>query len=146
MHLGVDAACLPPGTECHHILLEEWAKMEDAHGAWGAPRLLCAAPLFARRCFGCCSPPPPLPARHCRRPHPPPHPTHTHPHAHPSPHFNPPPPPPPPATTHRHQAGTLFASMPSLLDPSLAPAGRHVVHAFTPDYIDNWKVRGFGGI
>ncbi|KAF5843654.1 carotenoid isomerase [Dunaliella salina] len=35
--------------------------------------------------------------------------------------------------------GTLFVSMPSLLDPSLAPPGKHIVHAFTPDWIDNWQ-------
>jgi prolycopene isomerase len=27
------------------------------------------------------------------------------------------------------------------LDPSLAPAGRHIIHAFTPDWIDAWQVR-----
>ena len=37
--------------------------------------------------------------------------------------------------------GTLFVSMPSLLDPSLAPEGRHIVHASTPDWIDAWQVR-----
>ena len=36
--------------------------------------------------------------------------------------------------------GTLFLSMPSLLDPGLCPPGTHVIHAFTPDWIDNWKV------
>ena len=35
--------------------------------------------------------------------------------------------------------GTIFLSMPSLLDPSLAPEGRHIVHAFTPDWIDAWQ-------
>eukprot|EP00878_Enallax_costatus_P016763 GHUV01017592.1.p1 GENE.GHUV01017592.1~~GHUV01017592.1.p1 ORF type:complete len:376 (+),score=69.89 GHUV01017592.1:491-1618(+) len=35
--------------------------------------------------------------------------------------------------------GTLFVSMPSLLDPSLAPPGRHIIHAFTPDWIDAWQ-------
>eukprot|EP00955_Chlamydomonas_euryale_P029461 310678-Chlamydomonas_euryale.AAC.1 len=35
--------------------------------------------------------------------------------------------------------GTLFLSMPSLLDPSLAPDGHHIVHAFTPDWIDAWS-------
>ena len=25
------------------------------------------------------------------------------------------------------------------LDPSLAPEGRHIVHAFTPDWIDAWQ-------
>ena len=35
--------------------------------------------------------------------------------------------------------GVLFVSMPSLLDPSLAPPGHHIVHAFTPDWIDAWQ-------
>eukprot|EP00879_Flechtneria_rotunda_P031484 GHRR01034401.1.p1 GENE.GHRR01034401.1~~GHRR01034401.1.p1 ORF type:complete len:291 (+),score=89.08 GHRR01034401.1:305-1177(+) len=35
--------------------------------------------------------------------------------------------------------GTLFASLPTLLDPSLAPPGRHILHAFTPDWIDAWQ-------
>lgn len=35
--------------------------------------------------------------------------------------------------------GTLFVSIPTLLDPSLAPAGRHIIHAFTPDWIDAWQ-------
>lgn len=35
--------------------------------------------------------------------------------------------------------GTLFVSIPSLLDPSLCPEGTHVFHAFTPDWIDNWS-------
>ena len=37
--------------------------------------------------------------------------------------------------------GTLFVSIPSLLDPSLCPAGTHIVHMFTPDWMDNWQVR-----
>ena len=37
--------------------------------------------------------------------------------------------------------GTLFVSIPSLLDPSLAPEGTHVFHAFTPDWIDAYQVR-----
>lgn len=65
MHLGVRADVLPPGTECHHIIVEDWAQMED-------PR------------------------------------------------------------------GTLFVSIPSLLDPSLCPEGTHVFHAFTPDWVDAW--------
>ena len=36
--------------------------------------------------------------------------------------------------------GTLFVSMPSVLDASLCPDGTHLVHIFTPDWIDNWKV------
>ncbi|KAL4439820.1 hypothetical protein ABPG75_002821 [Micractinium tetrahymenae] len=35
--------------------------------------------------------------------------------------------------------GTLFVSIPSLLDPSICPEGTHVFHAFTPDWIDNWS-------
>lgn len=56
------------GTECHHIIVEEWEKMEEARG-------------------------------------------------------------------------TLFVSIPSLLDPSVAPPGYHTFHAFTPEWIDDWKVR-----
>ena len=36
--------------------------------------------------------------------------------------------------------GTVFVSIPTLLDPGLAPPGAHIVHIFTPDWIDNWKV------
>ena len=35
--------------------------------------------------------------------------------------------------------GTLFVSIPSLLDPSLCPEGTQVFHAFSPDWIDNWS-------
>jgi prolycopene isomerase len=35
--------------------------------------------------------------------------------------------------------GTLFVSIPTLLDPDLAPEGYHIIHAFTPDWIDNWQ-------
>ncbi len=59
MHLGVKADVLPAGTECHHILLENWERMEDSFG-------------------------------------------------------------------------TVFVSIPTLLDPGLAPAGYHIIHAFTP--------------
>ena len=68
MHLGIKADVLPPGTECHHIICEDWARMEDARG-------------------------------------------------------------------------TLFVSIPSLLDPSLCPPGTHVFHAFTPDWVDAWPVK-----
>merc|ERR1711963_770131 len=57
---------LPADCQCHHIILEDWAKLEDAHG-------------------------------------------------------------------------TLFVSIPTLLDPSLSPDGTHIIHAFTPDYLDNWQ-------
>jgi prolycopene isomerase len=66
MHLGVKADVLPPGTDCHHIILEDWEQLEEARGV-------------------------------------------------------------------------LFLSMPSLLDPTLAPEGQHIVHAFTPDWIDAWQ-------
>ena len=66
MHLGVKADLLPPDCQCHHIILEDWTKLEDAHG-------------------------------------------------------------------------TLFVSIPTVLDPSLSPEGTHIIHAFTPDFIDNWK-------
>jgi len=37
------------------------------------------------------------------------------------------------------EQGTVFVSIPTLLDPALAPPGRHIVHAFTPSAIDTWK-------
>ncbi|MGG6295166.1 carotenoid isomerase [Leptolyngbya sp. AN02str] len=66
MHLGVKAEVLAAGTECHHIVLEDWDRIEAAQG-------------------------------------------------------------------------TLFVSIPTLLDPSLAPAGHHIIHAFTPDWIEDWQ-------
>ena len=66
VHLGVDASVLPEGTECHHILLESWDKMEQSQG-------------------------------------------------------------------------TIFVSIPTLLDPSLAPSGHHIVHTFTPSTIEEWQ-------
>ncbi|GFE71072.1 carotenoid isomerase [Chroococcus sp. FPU101] len=66
LHLGVKADVLPIGTECHHILLENWENMES-------------------------------------------------------------------------EQGTIFVSIPTLLDPSLAPEGYHIIHTFTPSWIDNWK-------
>ncbi|NES84568.1 MAG: carotene isomerase, partial [Moorea sp. SIO2B7] len=66
LHLGVNVDVLPPGVECHHILLEDWQKMEDAEG-------------------------------------------------------------------------TIFVSIPTLLDPNLAPEGHHIVHTFTPSWIEDWQ-------
>jgi prolycopene isomerase len=66
LHLGVKSEVIPPGTDCHHVLLEDWAKMEDA-------------------------------------------------------------------------IGTIFVSIPTLLDPSLAPPDHHIIHTFTPDWIENWQ-------
>ena len=53
-----------------------------------------------------------------------------------------------PANTHCHhllldkwedmekEQGVTFVSIPTLLDPTLAPSGSHIVHAFTPSSID----------
>jgi prolycopene isomerase len=35
---------------------------------------------------------------------------------------------------------TISCSVARRLDPSLAPPDRHIVHAFTPDWIDAWQV------
>jgi prolycopene isomerase len=66
LHLGVEENVFPPGTECHHILLEEWDKMEESEG-------------------------------------------------------------------------TIFVSIPTLLDPNLAPEGYHIMHTFTPSWMENWQ-------
>jgi prolycopene isomerase len=66
LHLGVQAEVLPLGTECHHILLEDWQRLED-------------------------------------------------------------------------EQGTIFVSIPTLLDPSLAPADHHIIHAFTPSWLTVWQ-------
>jgi prolycopene isomerase len=66
LHLGVKADVLPPGTECHHILLEDWEKMED-------------------------------------------------------------------------EQGTAFVSIPTLLDPDLAPPNHHIIHTFTPSWMEEWQ-------
>ncbi|GET41812.1 carotenoid isomerase [Microseira wollei] len=66
LHLGVEARVLPLGTECHHIVLEDWDKME-------APE------------------------------------------------------------------GTIFMSIPTLLDPTLAPEGYHILHVFTPSWVEDWQ-------
>ncbi|AFZ57330.1 carotene isomerase [Anabaena cylindrica FACHB-243] len=66
LHLGVKASVLQAATECHHILLEDWQKMELAEG-------------------------------------------------------------------------TIFVSIPTLLDPDLAPKGYHIIHAFTPHWIADWQ-------
>ncbi|NEP80857.1 MAG: carotene isomerase [Okeania sp. SIO3C4] len=66
LHLGVEASVFPEGTECHHILLENWDKMEESEG-------------------------------------------------------------------------TIFVSIPTLLDSDLAPKGYHIVHSFTPSYIEDWQ-------
>jgi prolycopene isomerase len=68
IHMGVRTEALPPGTQCHHIIVEDWGAMEAPHG-------------------------------------------------------------------------TLFVSIPTLLDPSLSPDGTHIVHIFTPDWIESWQVQ-----
>jgi prolycopene isomerase len=42
-------------------------------------------------------------------------------------------------TEARGAAGTLFVSIPTLLDPDLAPADHHIIHAFTPSWLDDWQ-------
>jgi prolycopene isomerase len=42
----------------------------------------------------------------------------------------------------REGAGTLFVSLPSLHDPSLAPPGRHVLHCFASHRAGEWPARG----
>ena len=37
------------------------------------------------------------------------------------------------------EQGVIFVSMPSLLDPDLAPEGHHIVHTFTPSSMEAWK-------
>ncbi len=66
LHLGVKADLLPTGTECHHILLENWDDLEA-------------------------------------------------------------------------EQGTIFVSIPTLLDPSLAPAEHHIIHTFTPSWMAEWE-------
>lgn len=63
LHLGVKAQLLPVGTECHHILVEDWDKMDE----------------------------------------------------------------------------TIFVSIPTLLDPDLAPEGHHIIHTFTPNWVEDWQ-------
>jgi prolycopene isomerase len=66
LHLGVRADAIPSGTHVHHLLLEEWERMEA-------------------------------------------------------------------------EQGTIFVSIPTLLDPSLAPSGHHIVHTFTPSSMERWQ-------
>ena len=35
--------------------------------------------------------------------------------------------------------GTVFVSIPTVLDSSLAPPGHHIVHAFTPSWLEEWQ-------
>jgi prolycopene isomerase len=36
------------------------------------------------------------------------------------------------------EQGTIFVSIPTLLDPDLAPPGHQIVHTFTPSYMSEW--------
>ena len=38
-----------------------------------------------------------------------------------------------------NEKGVIFVSIPTLLDSSLAPEGKHIVHAFTPSSISEWE-------
>ena len=66
LHLGVEGKLLKEGTECHHILLEDWQNLEA-------------------------------------------------------------------------EQGTIFVSIPTLLDPDLAPEGYHIIHTFTPSSMNYWQ-------
>ncbi|KAF6150150.1 hypothetical protein GIB67_023105 [Kingdonia uniflora] len=67
IHVGVKAEVLPPGTDCHHFILEnDWTKLEDAYGS-------------------------------------------------------------------------IFLSIPTTLDSSLAPEGRHILHIFTISCMEDWE-------
>ncbi|MEM9216182.1 MAG: carotenoid isomerase [Cyanobacteria bacterium P01_F01_bin.150] len=66
MHLGIKADVIAADTECHHVILEDWSKLEDPYG-------------------------------------------------------------------------TLFVSIPTLLDPDLAPDGHHIFHVFTPSWMVDWE-------
>ncbi len=35
--------------------------------------------------------------------------------------------------------GTIFVSIPTLLDPDLAPKGYQIIHAFTPHWLADWE-------
>jgi prolycopene isomerase len=41
--------------------------------------------------------------------------------------------------TMEEPEGTIFVSIPTLLDPDLAPEGHHIVHTFTPSWIEDWQ-------
>ena len=38
-----------------------------------------------------------------------------------------------------NEKGVIFVSIPTLLDSSLAPDGKHIVHAFTPSTMNEWE-------
>jgi len=66
LHLGIDKKGIDSDFNCHHIIVEDWNKLEE-------------------------------------------------------------------------EKGVIFISIPTLLDPTLAPEGKHIIHAFTPSSIKNWE-------
>ena len=38
-----------------------------------------------------------------------------------------------------NEKGVIFVSIPTLLDSSIAPEGKHIIHAFTPSSIEEWE-------
>ncbi len=40
---------------------------------------------------------------------------------------------------YKEPGGAIYFSAPSILDPSVAPKGKHLVHAFVTDEVDRWK-------
>jgi prolycopene isomerase len=41
--------------------------------------------------------------------------------------------------TMEESGGTIFVSIPTLLDPDLAPPGQHILHTFTPSWMHEWQ-------
>ncbi len=41
--------------------------------------------------------------------------------------------------SYNKTGGTIYFSAPTILDPSLAPAGKHIVHAFVTGEVDEWQ-------
>jgi prolycopene isomerase len=37
------------------------------------------------------------------------------------------------------EQGTIFVSIPTILDPTIAPPGRHIIHTFAPSSIEHWQ-------
>ena len=42
-------------------------------------------------------------------------------------------------STVEEPEGTIFVSIPTLLDPDLAPEGYHIIHTFTPSWMEDWQ-------
>lgn len=50
LHLGIDAAGLPPGLECHHLVVNDWDDTEVGAAGWVLLEVLkCEAKAAARR-------------------------------------------------------------------------------------------------